>query len=110
MLHDTPLIATIVGGLSLAFVLGVIARKLRISPLVGYLEVLADLEVLAAAISRRLGRFLWPFPKCFNAGQIVERAGGLSPNLRIVARAHSAIDAKHLTSLGVGRRSPRHEL
>jgi len=37
MLHDTPLIATIVGGLSLAFVLGVIAQKLRISPLVGYL-------------------------------------------------------------------------
>jgi len=104
MLQDTPLIATIVGGLSLAFVLGVIAHKLRISPLVGYLEV------LAAAISRRLGRFLWPFPKCFNAGQIVERAGGLNPNLRIVARAHSAIDAKHLTSLGVGRRSPRHEL
>jgi CPA2 family monovalent cation:H+ antiporter-2 len=37
VLHDTPLIATIVGGLSLAFVLGVIAQRARISPLVGYL-------------------------------------------------------------------------
>jgi monovalent cation:H+ antiporter-2, CPA2 family len=37
MPHDTPLIATIVVGLSLAFVLGVIAQRARISPLVGYL-------------------------------------------------------------------------
>jgi predicted Kef-type K+ transport protein len=35
--HDTPLIATIVAGLSLAFVLGVIAQRARFSPLVGYL-------------------------------------------------------------------------
>jgi CPA2 family monovalent cation:H+ antiporter-2 len=37
MPHDTPLIATIVVGLSLAFVLGVIAQRVGISPLVGYL-------------------------------------------------------------------------
>ncbi|OYW53784.1 MAG: Kef family K(+) transporter [Hyphomicrobium sp. 32-62-53] len=37
MPHDTPLIATIVVGLSLAFVLGTIAQRLRISPIVGYL-------------------------------------------------------------------------
>ncbi|WP_455475192.1 YbaL family putative K(+) efflux transporter [Bartonella sp. B17] len=37
MLHDTPLIATIVAGLCLAFFLGMIANRLRISPLVGYL-------------------------------------------------------------------------
>ena len=37
MPHDTPLIATIVVGLSLAFVLGALAHRLRISPLVGYL-------------------------------------------------------------------------
>jgi len=35
--HGTPLIATIVAGLGLAFVLGAIADRLRISPLVGYL-------------------------------------------------------------------------
>ena len=37
MPHGTPLIATIVVGLSLAFVLGLIAQRARISPLVGYL-------------------------------------------------------------------------
>ena len=37
MPHHTPLIATIVGGLALAFVFGTIAQRLRISPLVGYL-------------------------------------------------------------------------
>ncbi len=37
MPHDTPLIATIVAGLGLAFILGAIANKLRVPPLVGYL-------------------------------------------------------------------------
>jgi CPA2 family monovalent cation:H+ antiporter-2 len=37
MPHDTPLVATIVVGLSLAFILGAIAQRLRASPLVGYL-------------------------------------------------------------------------
>jgi len=37
MLHDTPLISTIVGGLVLAFILGALANRLRIPPLVGYL-------------------------------------------------------------------------
>ena len=36
-LHSTPLIATIVMGLCLAFVLGAVATRLRLSPLVGYL-------------------------------------------------------------------------
>ncbi|ARU93296.1 YbaL family putative K(+) efflux transporter [Tatumella citrea] len=37
MHHTTPLITTIVGALVLAFLLGMLANKLRISPLVGYL-------------------------------------------------------------------------
>jgi CPA2 family monovalent cation:H+ antiporter-2 len=37
MPHDTPLIATIVAGIVLAFVFGALANRLRISPLVGYL-------------------------------------------------------------------------
>src|SRR5215470_12022775 len=37
MPHHTPLIATIVAGLVLAFILGAIANRLRLSPLVGYL-------------------------------------------------------------------------
>jgi len=35
--HNTPLIAAIVGGIVLAFLLGAVAHRLRISPLVGYL-------------------------------------------------------------------------
>jgi CPA2 family monovalent cation:H+ antiporter-2 len=35
--HHTSLIATIVAGIGLAFVLGVVANRLRLSPLVGYL-------------------------------------------------------------------------
>src|SRR6266852_7625354 len=34
---DTPLIATIVAGLGVAFVFGAVAQRLRIPPLVGYL-------------------------------------------------------------------------
>jgi len=37
MPHATPLVATIVAGLVLAFLLGAVANRLRISPLVGYL-------------------------------------------------------------------------
>jgi len=35
--HQTPLIATIAAGLMLAFVFGLIAQRLRVQPLVGYL-------------------------------------------------------------------------
>ena len=37
MLHETPLIATIVAGLGLAFIFGAIANRFRIPPIVGYL-------------------------------------------------------------------------
>lgn len=37
MPHATPLIATIVGGIVLAFIFGAIAFRLRLSPLIGYL-------------------------------------------------------------------------
>jgi CPA2 family monovalent cation:H+ antiporter-2 len=37
MHHDTPLISTLVIGLVVAFILGAVAQRIRISPLVGYL-------------------------------------------------------------------------
>ncbi|WP_081434157.1 YbaL family putative K(+) efflux transporter [Azorhizobium caulinodans] len=37
MPHETPLVATIVGAIVLAFILGTLAQRLRVSPLVGYL-------------------------------------------------------------------------
>ncbi|MEK7695068.1 MAG: hypothetical protein AAB419_06590, partial [Pseudomonadota bacterium] len=36
MHHATPLISTIVGGIVLAFILGAIANKFRLPPLIGY--------------------------------------------------------------------------
>ena len=35
--HSTPLIATVVGGIGLAFILGALASRVRMSPIVGYL-------------------------------------------------------------------------
>jgi monovalent cation:H+ antiporter-2, CPA2 family len=37
MVHHTPLVATVVVGIALAFALGVAAHRARVSPLVGYL-------------------------------------------------------------------------
>ena len=37
MPHHTPLVATIVVGLSLAFVFGALAHRLKVSPIAGYL-------------------------------------------------------------------------
>lgn len=37
MPHETPLIATIVAGLGLAFIFGALAQRLRLPPLIGYL-------------------------------------------------------------------------
>ncbi|MBC8792891.1 MAG: Kef family K(+) transporter [Tagaea sp. CACIAM 22H2] len=37
MSHDTPLVATIAVGLGLAFLLGLLAQKLRLPPIIGYL-------------------------------------------------------------------------
>lgn len=37
LIHDTPLISTLVVGLSAAFIGGMVASKLRLSPIVGYL-------------------------------------------------------------------------
>ena len=36
-MHHTPLIATLVAGLTVAFVFGALAHRLKLSPLVGYL-------------------------------------------------------------------------
>ena len=57
MHHTTPLITTIVGGLVLAFLLGMLANRLRISPLVGYLLA----GVLAGPLPRASSRIpIWP--------------------------------------------------
>ncbi len=55
MPHYTPLIATIVVGLVLAFILGVIAHRLKISPLVGYLLAGVAGRAVDARLRRRPG-------------------------------------------------------
>ncbi len=56
MPHDTPLIATIVVGLSLAFIFGTLAQRIRLSPIVGYLLA---------------GIFVGPFTPGFVADQVL---------------------------------------
>jgi len=60
MPHQTPLITTLVAGLGLAFLFGVLANRLRLSPLVGYLNA---------------GVLIGPFTPGFVADQ------GLAPQL-----------------------------
>ena len=102
MPQHTPLIATIVGGIVLAFLFGAIAQRLRISPLVGYLAA---------------GVMAGPFTPGFVAGQslaselaelgvilvmfgVVARAKTLNPAIRIIARAHSDAEVEHLRRYG----------
>ena len=63
MHHATPLITTIVGGLVLAFILGMLANKLRISPLVGYLLAVCwqdhSLRALLPILSLRRNWLNW---------------------------------------------------
>lgn len=54
--HNTPLISTVVVGLVLAFILGLLAQRIRVSPLVGYLLA---------------GVFMGPFTPGFVADQSI---------------------------------------
>ncbi len=62
MPHDTPLIATIVAGLGLAFVFGALANRFRIPPLVGYLVAGVLVGPHHAGLRRRpaSGAASWP--------------------------------------------------
>jgi len=57
-------------------------------------------DILAAANVAEARRLVVAVPNPFEAGQIVERARALNPNLKIVARAHSESDVEHLTGVG----------
>jgi K+:H+ antiporter len=57
-------------------------------------------DILAAANVTEARRLLVAVSNPFEAGQIIERARALNPNLKIVARAHSESDVEHLTRVG----------
>jgi CPA2 family monovalent cation:H+ antiporter-2 len=60
----------------------------------------AQAEVLAAANLVQARHLLVAIPNSFEAGQIVEQARRLNPDLDIVARAHSDAEVEHLEELG----------
>ena len=74
MLHHAPLLTTIAVGFVAAFVLGLIAQKLRLSPIVGYL--------VAGLISA-------PFTP--------------SSSIEIIARGHRDADVEYLAARGADR-------
>lgn len=55
MPHHTPLISTIVMGLVLAFLLGALAQRIKVSPLVGYLLAGVAIGPVHAGLCRRPG-------------------------------------------------------
>jgi CPA2 family monovalent cation:H+ antiporter-2 len=63
----------------------------------------ADGSVLSHACLAEAGMLLVAIPEPFEAGQIVEKARKLNPQLEIIARAHSDAEVTHLTSHGASR-------
>jgi CPA2 family monovalent cation:H+ antiporter-2 len=60
----------------------------------------ASREALERAQLKEARLLCVAIPEAFEAGQIVEQARALHPDIRIVARAHSEEGAKHLERLG----------
>jgi CPA2 family monovalent cation:H+ antiporter-2 len=79
---------------------GSIVMRLREEGIEAFIGNGVKLEILTAANTGEARRLFVAVPNPFEAGQIVERARDLNPNLRIVARAHSESDVEHLTRIG----------
>ncbi len=60
----------------------------------------ADPVILALANLGAARRLFVTIPEAFEAGQVVEQARALNPDLEILARAHSEDCVRHLDSLG----------
>lgn len=60
-----------------------------------------DPRTLEAADIRRAGKLLVAIPEGYEAGAIVAHARELNPEIRVIARAHSDAEARHLELLGV---------
>ena len=60
-----------------------------------------DKRMLLAAGIERATSLLIAIPEGFDGGAIAEKARGLKPDIRIVARAHSDGEVEHLIKLGV---------
>ncbi|MFJ5488119.1 cation:proton antiporter, partial [Hansschlegelia beijingensis] len=60
----------------------------------------ADPAVLALTNLPQAQALVVAIPEAFEAGQTVEQARALNPNLKIIARAHSDAEVEHLMKLG----------
>ncbi len=60
----------------------------------------ADPDVLAAANLPAARRLFVTIPEAFEAGQVVQQARAINPDLPIVGRAHSDAEVDHLTHMG----------
>jgi CPA2 family monovalent cation:H+ antiporter-2 len=79
-------------------------EKAIAEPRAGELEVIvgnaADPEVLALANPAGARTLFIAIPEAFEAGQIVQQARALNPQLEILARAHFEAEIGHLRTLG----------
>ncbi len=127
MPHHTPLLALNAAGIGLALLLGLVANRLKLSPLVGYLlagvvvgpftpgfvadqartpgvEALlgngAEPDVLKATNIVNAQMLFVAIASLFEAGQIIAKARAANATLRIVARAHSDDEVVHLRAQG----------
>ena len=61
----------------------------------------ASREILGAAHPEAATTLVIAIPNAFEAGRIVKKALRANPGLKIVARAHSDAEVRHLRELGV---------
>jgi CPA2 family monovalent cation:H+ antiporter-2 len=57
-------------------------------------------DVLKAANPSGARYLVIAIPEAFEAGQIVQQARAVNPEIQIIARAHSDAEVEHLTNLG----------
>ena len=79
---------------------GVAGRERGYEVMTGNAAEPGILEAAGVATARRL---LVAVPDGFEAGQILERARAINPDIQIIARAHSDEEVKHLISHGAGQ-------
>lgn len=63
----------------------------------------ASPQVLAEAAVAKARMLMVAIPEIFEAGQIIEQARRLNPDIQIVARAHSEAEVEYLTARGADR-------
>ncbi|MBD0417494.1 cation:proton antiporter domain-containing protein [Oryzicola mucosus] len=77
-----------------------VAERIRLDGIEAIGGNAARIDVLAAANTLGAKRIIIAIPNAIEAGPIVTRARAASPDIRVIARAHSDAEVEHLTGLG----------